>query len=1029
MAISAIDLENESIMSMVDQTMNLKNIDKENANTNQNVFSARNNRVSSEVTKKYAMEHLLSPAVRKAFEDNWIYIHDFNSYASGMTNCITLDLADVLKNGFYTNNADIREPSSISSAMQLTAVVIQCQSNLQFGGVAIGTIDYDLAPYVNKSFRKYMRDGLAYISGYSDKEINHLEKTHPKLFKFHKESLTTGSSSEEAYQYAWDKTVQETHQGAEALIHNLNSLQSRAADQLPFSSINYGADTTPAGRLVTKSILQATIEGVGAHHLTPIFPVQVFQYYKGINDRPGTPNYDLFQLAIKCTSLRLFPNYANCTASYLKKPTCKQEIFNTMGCIDGQEVVTYKWMGVVYVEGIERMYDRLSSSFSEEKQGLSKYIKLDSVQIYDSSSNGFVDCKLIIRNPDQGNWNIVKLDNGRNLIATSDHPLPTQEGRKFVKDLNIGDSIPVVYKQYTEELLHGDEEQAWLDGLLICDGCYQGGEVRISLGLDEKDILTEAKNALLNVYGLDSKVIEQFRGTKGNYYDLVSIGNNATVRHNLQSLFGGLNKKDRNIPSCVFCSSDEVKLRFLAGMIDADGHIKEVHKGARLEIGSTNRELALQQVCLLESVGIPAKVYLNHYNRNSEKLRYKVEAYVTKELSDLLTSAKKRNVFMDADCHVQYVNTPQIAKVIEIIPLGSRGKESFDVTTSSDRFDVSGINSHNCRTQLADDRFGLVGNQGRGNISPVTINLAKIGIEHGICLGKRQEADIEGFWDELDRVLDVTAEALVERFEYQGKQPAKSAPFMYKNQLMKGKKLNSNDSVREVLKHGTLAIGLLGLSNCMMALFGKHQFQDERVWDFAYSVYTHVNNFKNIVSEKYDLNFSVYSSPAESSCYTIYNRLVDEYGEIPGVIDRGYLTNSFHCPVSFPISAEEKIEKEAPFHELSRGGAISYVECDGLAKNNLPALEQLIDLAMDKDISYFALNFPVDTCRKCNYQGVIDNACPKCGGTDIQRLKRITGYLSGDYKETFNKGKQDEVRDRFVHIHGNILFDGVNKID
>jgi ribonucleoside-triphosphate reductase len=301
--------------------------------------------------------------------------------------------------------------------------------------------------------------------------------------------------------------------------------------------------------------------------------------------------------------------------------------------------------------------------------------------------------------------------------------------------------------------------------------------------------------------------------------------------------------------------------------------------------------------------------------------------------------------------------------------------------------------------------------------------LAKIGIEYGICLKKREKPDLEGFWDKLDEVLDITVEGLLDRFDYQGRQPAKSAPFMYENQLMKGEKLNPDESVREVLKHGTLAIGLLGLSNCMKALFNEDQSENHNVWLFAYGVYKYIERKKDYYSDKYNLNFSVYSTPAESSCYTIYNRLVKEYGEIPNVIDHGYLTNSFHVPVWQPISAFDKIDLEAPFHKISRGGCISYVELDGSAKHNIPAIEQLIQYAMDKDIAYFAINVPIDTCRDCDYQGVIDHECPKCGSHNIQRLRRITGYLSGDYKEHFNKGKQMEVEDRYKHVKGNVLFD------
>jgi ribonucleoside-triphosphate reductase len=318
-------------IQMVKKTMDLKNIERENANTDEAVFSARGAKVNGYMSKAYASMKLLDPKVRQYFEQNYIYIHDFNSYATGNHNCTTLDLQKIFKGGFYTNNSTIREPNSINSAFQLAAVVLQCQSNLQFGGCAIGTLDVDLAPYVDKSFKKHFKNGLKYIYDLSNDSIN--DVINGGLYEPFKESKEEyiNNKFRRAAEYAWDQTVKETTQASEAFIHNLNTLQSRSGDQLPFTSINYGTDTTPTGRLITKSILKATMNGIGKQHLTPIFPVSVFQYYKGINDKVGTKNYDLFKLALKVTSKRLFPNYANCTASYFKKPTCKQEIFNTMG--------------------------------------------------------------------------------------------------------------------------------------------------------------------------------------------------------------------------------------------------------------------------------------------------------------------------------------------------------------------------------------------------------------------------------------------------------------------------------------------------------------------------------------------------------------------------------------------------------------------------------------------------------------------------------------------------------------------------
>ena len=256
---------------------------------------------------------------------------DLDSYAIGMHNCLTLPFDDLLANGFNTRQADIRPANSINTAFQLIAVLFQLQSLQQFGGVSASHLDWTMVPYVRKSFHKHFQDGLKYFY----KMIN--LKDYPVT-----ETLITDISIEddfyqaypEAYQYALDLTIRETQQAVEGMYHNLNTLQSRSGNQLPFTSINYGTCTLPEGRIVTKAILEGCIKGVGKFHKTSIFPCGIFQCMKGVNRKPEDPNYDLFRLALKATSKRLYPNYANVdwsgnTGYDLKDP---RTYFSTMGC-------------------------------------------------------------------------------------------------------------------------------------------------------------------------------------------------------------------------------------------------------------------------------------------------------------------------------------------------------------------------------------------------------------------------------------------------------------------------------------------------------------------------------------------------------------------------------------------------------------------------------------------------------------------------------------------------------------------------
>ncbi|MDE5758229.1 MAG: hypothetical protein K2H85_06410 [Allobaculum sp.] len=244
---------------------------------------------------------------------NRIYIHDLSSYSVGLHNCLTVPLDDLLANGFKVRQTDIRLANSVNTAMQLVAVLFQVQSLHQFGGVASGHTDHTIVLYVRKSFLKHYLDGLKYIEDASPVQLKYYAEKKDRSIEsnFYK-------TNSKAYPYAMDMTEKEVHQSVEGLYHNLNSLQSRSGNQLPFSLINFGTCTEPEGRMVTRHLLEVSIEGLGKFHRTSIFPGSIFQLKKGINREPGDPNYDLFQLALKSIAQRLYPDYANGDVSMQK---------------------------------------------------------------------------------------------------------------------------------------------------------------------------------------------------------------------------------------------------------------------------------------------------------------------------------------------------------------------------------------------------------------------------------------------------------------------------------------------------------------------------------------------------------------------------------------------------------------------------------------------------------------------------------------------------------------------------------------
>jgi len=296
---------NTRMMDKVADKLAAANVQNQNANVDEYSFGGRRGEADSVIFKQYALDNIVSEMARNNHLNNEIYIHDLDSYILGMHNCLTVPFDDLLAKGFNTRQTDVRPANSINTAFQLVAVLFQLQSLQQFGGVSASHLDWTMVPYVRKSFYKHFMDGLKYIEypvnetilwgGKMDLPIDDNDyKAFPK-----------------AYKYALDMTEKETRQAVEGMYHNLNTLQSRSGNQLPFTSINYGTCTLPEGRMVIKALLEGSIKGVGKLHKTAIFPCGIFQYMKGVNDKPGTPNYDMYRLALESTARRLYPNYAN----------------------------------------------------------------------------------------------------------------------------------------------------------------------------------------------------------------------------------------------------------------------------------------------------------------------------------------------------------------------------------------------------------------------------------------------------------------------------------------------------------------------------------------------------------------------------------------------------------------------------------------------------------------------------------------------------------------------------------------------
>lgn len=319
-----------------------------------------------------------------------------------------------------------------------------------------------------------------------------------------------------------------------------------------------------------------------------------------------------------------------------------------------------------------------------------------------------------------------------------------------------------------------------------------------------------------------------------------------------------------------------------------------------------------------------------------------------------------------------------------------------------------------CRTRVIGNVYdpSLEICPGRGNLSFTSINLPRLAI--------KSKGDVDEFFEKLDTMIDICIQQLLERFEIQCKRKVRNYPFlMGQGVWIQSENLKPSDEVREVLKHGTLTVGFIGLAETLKSLIGYHHGESEKAQILGLQIIAHMRRRVDEASQKYQLNFSLIATPAEGLSGRFVKIDRELYGKIEGVTDHEYYTNSFHIPVYYSISAFDKIKLEAPYHALTNGGHISYIEMDGDPTKNLPAFEKVVRAMHDAHIGYGAINHPVDRDPVCGYNGIIDDVCPKCGRSEsehegFERIRRITGYLVGTL-DRFNDGKKAEEAERVKH--------------
>lgn len=686
--------------------------------------------------------------------------------------------------------------------------------------------------------------------------------------------------------------------------------------------------------MIIKNVLLAQEAGLGNGE-TPIFPIHIFKVKEGVNFNSGDPNYDMFKLACRVSAKRLFPNFefidAPFNLKYYKEGNPDTEIA-TMGAAIGSETVTIKIADKIYSNiPIAHAYDLIYKD----------YVNDTSVPIWLDSY--IIGVFMILHRPTGLHYIVGTTYMRRRLRECINDVLCKGD----IGDYHIGDRN--YYTNYEFEILETCDindlwkcEQYWINNSNH-DKCINilnpvvtdtGNTKPISQSL-HIDITSNSNQFVHN--DLTSRYLAQF---DTNY--ISSIQEDPRYRHEITG-------KTR----CSKCGMSKVFI---------------LSHGSWTPIRSI----------IYNDPTVPLDLLRIHFNGQSigitedhplHTTRGRIEARDLK-IGDKLIDAKNNSIMYE------------ITKIERI-----DRQETYDFETDNDMFDLSGIMSHNCRTRVIgnvhDPSREIV--TGRGNLSFTTINLPRLAIE--------AKGDIDKFFKSLDKMMNLVIAQLKHRFKIQCQKHVYNFPFlMGQGVWLDSEKLIETDDISEVLKHGSLSVGFIGLAECLVALIGKHHGESEEAQELGLKIIRHMRERTDKESEETHLNFTLFATPAESLSGRFIRIDKKRYGIIPGVTDKDYYTNSTHVPVYYPISAFDKIRIEAPYHELTNAGHISYVELDGDPTENLHAFEKIVRYMKQCGIGYGAINHPIDIDPICGYTGVIKNTCPHCGRREHQTMithKRI----------------------------------------
>lgn len=973
----------DDIYGIIDGT-NEKEIN-ENSNKDARMISTQRDLIAGTASRSFSERKIMPTYLLNAHNDGLIHIHDTDYMMNkGMFNCMLINLKDMLDNGTVINGKMIEKPKSFKTACTVATQISLQVANGQYGGQTFSVSH--LAPYVRVSYNKWI--------------------------KHFTEHLGDKVTKEEIEKLAYAETLQEIKDGVQTIQFQENTFSSNNG-QTPFVSIFLYLDEDKEyikeTALIIEEMLNQRYKGMKNEYgvyITPAFPKLL--YVLDDDNVPQDSEYRyLTDLAVKCASKRMNPDFIS---AKIMKEQFDGNVFPCMGCLDGEEVVTYKYKDELYCEAFERMWNRLSSIFEVKEQinKEDKYIDLKDVTIFDSSKNDFVNCHRIIKNSDKDNWVRIKTSNGRLLTCTKDHPLTDGNGdRKMVSEFKVGENIRGTWNTYQGKNKL-DADYCWALGVTFWNGDIESNSINTYFQYSTQE---EVLNRLCHFYNNSSMNAEIKQMYAGNgFYSTVCVATYEETADKSDSLitdFISIFDGDyRKIPNIIFNSDEASRRSFLCGLIDANFENFNIQLNNNVcSIVTPHKWIALEMLQLINSLGLKGKIDTKYDNL------YSVSFLVQEWMRCYLTCRDKFSM----DTSIEKIDTSEDFTITSIEELPNYGKPSYDVTTDSDFFDASGINSNNCRSFLSPwkDENGNYKFYGRFNRGVVTINLVDVALS--------AQGDMERFWDILDERLELCKDALILKDKLLRGAKAEVSPIHWLYGAIG--RLHKGETIDKFLKDGysSISLGYIGVYEMVKVMIGESN-TSEKGSEFAYQVMKHLED-KTIEWRSIDglSGCSLYGTPSESLCYKFAQKTQNRFGVIPDITDKEWFTNSYHVNVMEAINAFDKLAFESRYQKLSKGGAVSYIEVPNM-DNNLQALSEVVDF-MYNTIQYAEINTRNgDSCGNCGYTGEIglnkdgEWECPQCHCTDKNKLtvvRRTCGYIGSSW---WNKGKTQEINNRVLHL-------------